>query len=93
MCMGGGGGGGFGGGGAGGGGGYGGGYGSGIEGIGGSGGSDIGLNDPVGGITTPTVSETVSESSSEFLGSTPGFSEDAMTVLANKKGKSQLYIK
>lgn len=91
MCMGGGGG--FGGGGFGGGGGYGGGYGSGIEGIGGSGGSDSGLQNPVGGITTPTVSETVDQSSSQFLGSTPGFSEDAMTVLANKKGKSELYVK
>lgn len=97
MCAGGGGGGS-----GGGGGGMGGGFGGGFSGMdfgfggnslsfGGGGNGDL-VAAPVEGITSP-VNPNIDEADKKFLGSKPGFSEDKMTALANKSGKSQLYIK
>ena len=93
MCMGGGGGGGFGGGGMGGGGFAGSSFGIGSIGQGmnmGSGGdTKLGI---VGGADPTKTYDLANEGQKEFLGSTPGYDEDKLKALANKKGKSQLYV-
>ena len=93
MCMGGGGGGGMGGGGMGGGGGFAGssfGIGNMSSGLsfGGSG-SEI-VSAPLTGVTNDN--DNVTEANKKFLGSKPGFSEKKMQALANRSGKSSLYI-
>ena len=45
---------------------------------------------PINPITNPTPS--VTEGDKKFLGSKPGFSEKKMQALANRSGKSSLYI-
>ena len=90
MCMGGGGGGGFGGGGMGGGGSFAGsdfGIGAMSSGFGCGSATEMGT---LGGITSPTP--TVKEGGKDFLGSKPGFSEKKMQALANRSGKTSLYI-
>ena len=45
---------------------------------------------PINPITNPTPS--ITEGDKKFLGSKPGFSEKKMQALANRSGKSSLYI-
>tara|TARA_X000000950_G_C13808516_1_gene616623 strand:- start:471 stop:755 length:285 start_codon:yes stop_codon:yes gene_type:complete len=93
MCMGGGGGGGFGGGGMGGGGSFAGsnfGVGSAGTGLSMGDGGDTKLG-VIGGFE-PTKVALANEGQKEFLGSKPGYDEEKLQALANKKGKSQLYV-
>ena len=90
MCMGGGGGGGGMGGGGMGGGGFSG-FGNFGTGLSFGGGSGNLMSAPVDGIVKP-VNPNVKEGSKEFLGSKPGFDEKKLTALANKAGKTSLYV-
>ena len=58
----------------------------------GGGGSDI-VSAPVDSLTKPIdPNDITTEGDKKFLGSKPGFSEKKMQALANRSGKSSLYI-
>ena len=56
------------------------------------GGGDGLVSAPVDSLTKPADPNDITEGRKQFLGSKPGFDEKKMQALANRSGKSSLYI-